>query len=43
VILFGLSSDWNWYLTSWLEWLPRIEHGEQDEPVEAAAALGPTA
>ena len=23
-----LLGDWNWYLPSWLEWLPRIEHGE---------------
>jgi RND superfamily putative drug exporter len=21
-----LLGDWNWYLPSWLEWLPRIEH-----------------
>jgi RND superfamily putative drug exporter len=26
-----LLGDWNWYLPSWLTWLPRIEHG--DEPV----------
>jgi len=32
-----LLGDWNWYLPSWLEWLPRLEPGaEPDEPrVEA--------
>jgi uncharacterized membrane protein YdfJ with MMPL/SSD domain len=28
-----LLGDWNWYLPSWLDWLPRVDHGE---PVEAA-------
>ena len=23
-----LLGDWNWYLPSWLEWLPRINDGE---------------
>jgi RND superfamily putative drug exporter len=27
-----LLGDWNWYLPSWLTWLPRIEHAE--EPAE---------
>jgi RND superfamily putative drug exporter len=33
-----LLGDWNWYLPSWLEWLPRIgDEGEapgtgQDQP-----------
>ncbi|HET7589262.1 MAG TPA: MMPL family transporter [Solirubrobacterales bacterium] len=27
-----LLGDWNWYLPSWLEWLPRIG-GEGDEPL----------
>ena len=39
-----LLGDWNWYLPSWLEWLPHLEHGG---PVEKAPvgppALGPTA
>jgi RND superfamily putative drug exporter len=26
-----LLGDWNWYLPSWLEWLPRIG-GEDDAP-----------
>jgi hypothetical protein len=31
--------DWNWYLPSWLEWLPRIGH-EDDAPEPPS---GPTA
>ena len=23
-----LLGEWNWYLPSWLEWLPRLDHGE---------------
>jgi uncharacterized membrane protein YdfJ with MMPL/SSD domain len=41
-----LLGDWNWYLPSWLEWLPRLEPTEPAGPkerVEAPAALGPTA
>ena len=30
-----LLGDWNWYLPSWLEWLPHLEHGEDLEPVKA--------
>ncbi|HSB39234.1 MAG TPA: MMPL family transporter [Gaiellaceae bacterium] len=34
-----LLGDWNWYLPSWLEWLPRLEPApdgfESPEPVEA--------
>jgi RND superfamily putative drug exporter len=26
-----LLGDWNWYLPSWLEWLPRLQHEPQDE------------
>ena len=36
-----LLGDWNWYLPKWLEWLPRLEHGESIETVEAIPALGP--
>ena len=32
-----LLGDWNWYLPSWLEWLPHLEHGE---PVESPRAVG---
>jgi uncharacterized membrane protein YdfJ with MMPL/SSD domain len=35
-----LLGDWNWYLPSWLEWLPHLEHGDV-EKVEAPAV--PTA
>ncbi len=27
-----LLGDWNWYLPSWLEWLPHFEHGDSAEP-----------
>ena len=30
--MMKLLGDWNWYLPSWLEWLPHIEHGGSDEP-----------
>jgi RND superfamily putative drug exporter len=26
-----LLGDWNWYLPSWLEWLPRLEHEKSPE------------
>jgi uncharacterized membrane protein YdfJ with MMPL/SSD domain len=29
-----LLGDWNWYLPSWLEWLPHLDHGDV-EKVEA--------
>ena len=34
-----LLGDWNWYLPSWLGWLPRLEHEPAPEapPVPAAA------
>ena len=27
-----LLGDWNWYLPSWLEWLPRIESDQEAAP-----------
>jgi len=40
-----LLGDWNWYLPTWLEWLPRleppVEGTERPERAEAPAALGP--
>jgi RND superfamily putative drug exporter len=27
-----LLGDWNWYLPSWLEWLPRIDLGPEADP-----------
>jgi uncharacterized membrane protein YdfJ with MMPL/SSD domain len=40
-----LLGDWNWYLPTWLEWLPRLEAAEprEREQLEAPPALGPTA
>jgi RND superfamily putative drug exporter len=38
-----LLGEANWYLPSWLEWLPRLGHDEPAEPVAAPPALGPTA
>jgi RND superfamily putative drug exporter len=41
-----LLGEANWYLPSWLEWLPRFDHGSAPaEPVEApqAPALTPAA
>jgi uncharacterized membrane protein YdfJ with MMPL/SSD domain len=26
-----LLGDWNWYLPTWLEWLPRLEREKQPE------------
>jgi uncharacterized membrane protein YdfJ with MMPL/SSD domain len=30
-----LLGDRNWYLPSWLEWLPRLDHGESSAPQKA--------
>jgi RND superfamily putative drug exporter len=38
-----LLGDWNWYLPSWLEWLPHLEHGEDLEPVTAPPVPTPSA
>jgi uncharacterized membrane protein YdfJ with MMPL/SSD domain len=41
-----LLGDWNWYLPSWLDWLPHLEHGAEIEPVAAPQvppAMTPTA
>jgi len=27
-----LLGDWNWYLPSWLNWLPKLEHERSPEP-----------
>jgi uncharacterized membrane protein YdfJ with MMPL/SSD domain len=34
-----LLGDWNWYLPSWLGWLPRLEHDPEPriEPAPSAA------
>jgi RND superfamily putative drug exporter len=38
-----LLGEWNWYLPRWLEWLPRLEHGEREElaPAEAGRVEAP--
>jgi RND superfamily putative drug exporter len=28
-----LLGEWNWYLPTWLEWLPSLEHAREDLPV----------
>ena len=33
-----LLGDWNWYLPKWLEWLPRLEHGERAPEAPPVAA-----
>jgi len=36
-----LLGDWNWYLPSWLQWLPHVDvegHTEEGEPVATGAA-----
>ena len=35
-----LLGDWNWYLPSWLEWLPRLEH-ERTETADGQPAAAP--
>jgi hypothetical protein len=37
-----LLGDWNWYLPSWLEWLPHLEHGGS-ETIKAPTVPTPTA
>jgi uncharacterized membrane protein YdfJ with MMPL/SSD domain len=36
-----LLGDWNWYLPSWLEWLPQISHGGVPPSGQPPAAAGP--
>jgi putative drug exporter of the RND superfamily len=38
-----LLGERNWYLPSWLEWLPRLEHGASTKPVVALPAIEPAA
>ena len=38
-----LLGDWNWYLPSWLEWLPHLEHGGSVDRVDVPAAPVPSA
>jgi len=34
-----LLGDWNWYLPTWLEWLPRLDHGAGAQHDEVPVAL----
>ena len=34
-----LLGDWNWYLPSWLEWLPRVAVASEPEPVPEAPPI----
>jgi uncharacterized membrane protein YdfJ with MMPL/SSD domain len=38
-----LLGNANWYLPSWLGWLPRLEHEPSAEPIDAKPALEPAA
>ncbi len=33
-----LLGDWNWYMPTWLEWLPRLEHGSASSEDHAPPA-----
>jgi RND superfamily putative drug exporter len=34
-----LLGDWNWYLPSWLEWLPKLEHSERLQTPQVPAPV----
>ncbi len=36
-----LLGDWNWYLPSWLEWMPQISHGAERPAGQPPAAAEP--
>jgi hypothetical protein len=36
-----LLGEWNWYLPSWLEWLPHLEP-EEEEPAAPEQMPAPT-
>jgi RND superfamily putative drug exporter len=38
-----LLGDWNWYLPTWLNWLPDLEHSGKVEKVEAPPVPTPSA
>jgi hypothetical protein len=33
-----LLGDWNWYVPSWLQWLPRLDVSESEVPAEVEPA-----
>jgi uncharacterized membrane protein YdfJ with MMPL/SSD domain len=38
-----LLGDWNWYLPSWLEWMPRISRGAEQPPDQPPTGAEPGA
>jgi uncharacterized membrane protein YdfJ with MMPL/SSD domain len=36
-----LLGDWNWYLPPWLDWLPKLEHGEPSRASDGATQRRP--
>ena len=34
-----LLGDWNWYLPPWLDWLPRLDHGDSKAPTAAEGSV----
>ena len=38
-----LLGDWNWYLPTWLNWLPDLEHGRDVKNVKARPVPTPSA
>ena len=34
-----LLGDWNWYLPTWLEWLPTLEHGKLQRELEPTHSM----
>jgi uncharacterized membrane protein YdfJ with MMPL/SSD domain len=34
-----LLGDWNWYLPSWLQWLPQVSHETESAPRSAPAPV----
>jgi len=35
-----LLGDWNWYLPTWLEWLPHLQHGGSAEHQQTPGLKG---
>ena len=36
-----LLGNWNWYLPSWLEWLPQFDHGDSDQAADVPPTPAP--
>jgi len=35
-----LLGEWNWYLPTWLEWIPELDHAPEPEPAAASGQQG---